>query len=158
MQETWVQPLGWEDRLENEMATCCSILAWEIPWTEGLGGLQSVGLQKIGTQLSNWTTTYLYRKVCYIFEIQSFLFKKRKILKAVLLIYWLLNTHQQQHSNLGSPETNQVRPVWCEVWGSWFSRTPEDHSAQSGSQTTVERFCLFHTERHIVERNLLVIL
>ena len=32
MQETWVQPLGWEDPLEEEMATHSSILAWRIPW------------------------------------------------------------------------------------------------------------------------------
>ena len=35
-----VQSLGWEDLLEKEMATCSSILAWEIPWTEEPGGLQ----------------------------------------------------------------------------------------------------------------------
>ena len=40
-QETWVQSLGWEDPLEKEMATHSSILAWRIPWTEELGGLQS---------------------------------------------------------------------------------------------------------------------
>ena len=34
---------GWEDPLEKEMATHSSILAWEIPWTEGPGGLQSMG-------------------------------------------------------------------------------------------------------------------
>ena len=34
MQESQVQSLGWEDPLENEMATHCSILAWKIPWTE----------------------------------------------------------------------------------------------------------------------------
>ena len=32
MQETWVRPLGWEDPLEEEMATHSSILSWEIPW------------------------------------------------------------------------------------------------------------------------------
>ena len=39
MQETLVQFLGWEDPLEEEMATRSSILAWEIPWTEDTGGL-----------------------------------------------------------------------------------------------------------------------
>ena len=48
MQETWVQPLGWEDLLEKEMATHSSILAWKIPWREEPGGLQSMGLQKVG--------------------------------------------------------------------------------------------------------------
>ena len=39
--------LGWEDPLEEEMATHSSILAWEIPWTEEPGGLQSVGSQQV---------------------------------------------------------------------------------------------------------------
>ena len=43
MQETWVQLLGLEDPLEEEMATHSSILAWEIPWTEEPGRLQSAG-------------------------------------------------------------------------------------------------------------------
>ena len=46
MQETWIRSLGQEDPLEKEMATHYSILAWEIPRTEALGGLQSMGLQK----------------------------------------------------------------------------------------------------------------
>ena len=40
-----VQSLGWKDPLEQEMATHSSILAWEIPWTEEPGVLQSMGLQ-----------------------------------------------------------------------------------------------------------------
>ena len=48
MQETWVRSLGWEDPLEKEMATHSSILAWRIPWTEEPGGLQSMGLQRVG--------------------------------------------------------------------------------------------------------------
>ena len=45
MQETWVRSMGQEDPLEKEMATDCSILAWEIPWTEEPGRLQSMGLE-----------------------------------------------------------------------------------------------------------------
>ena len=41
-----IQSLGWEDPLEEEMATHFSILAWEIPWTDEPGGLQSIGLQR----------------------------------------------------------------------------------------------------------------
>ena len=41
MRETWVHSLGWEDPLDKGMATHSSILAWEIPWTEEPGGLQS---------------------------------------------------------------------------------------------------------------------
>ena len=48
MQERLVQSLGWEDSLEKEMAAHSSILAWRIPWTEEPGGLQSVGLQRVG--------------------------------------------------------------------------------------------------------------
>ena len=43
-----VQPLGWEDPLEEEMVTHSSILAWEIPWTEEPGRLQSMGSQTVG--------------------------------------------------------------------------------------------------------------
>ena len=42
MRETWVQSLGWDDALEEGMATYSSILAWRIPWTEEPGGLQSI--------------------------------------------------------------------------------------------------------------------
>ena len=48
MCETRVQSLGWEDPLEKEMATHSSILAWKIPWMEEPGGLQSMGLQRVG--------------------------------------------------------------------------------------------------------------
>ena len=43
-----VQSLGWEDPLEEEMANHSSILAGKIPWTEEPGGLQSMGLQRVG--------------------------------------------------------------------------------------------------------------
>ena len=45
--------LGLEDLLEEEMATHCSILAWRIPWTVETGGLQSMGSQRVKTQLSD---------------------------------------------------------------------------------------------------------
>ena len=48
MQETQVQSLGWEDPLEEEMATHSSILAWRISWIEEPDGLQSMGLQRVG--------------------------------------------------------------------------------------------------------------
>ena len=47
-QETQVPSLGQEDLLERGMATCSSILAWRIPWTEQPGRLQSTGLQRAG--------------------------------------------------------------------------------------------------------------
>ena len=53
MQETWVGSLGQEDPLEEEMATHSSILAWEIPWTEETGRLQSMGSQRVR---NDWAT------------------------------------------------------------------------------------------------------
>ena len=51
MQEMQVQSLGWEDPLEKGMATHSRILAWRIPWTEKPGGLQSMGLPRVGHDL-----------------------------------------------------------------------------------------------------------
>ena len=47
MQETQVRSLGWEDPLEEGMATHSSILAWRVPWTEEPGGLQFIGSQRV---------------------------------------------------------------------------------------------------------------
>ena len=47
IQETRIQSPGWEDALEEEMATHSSILAWKIPWTEEPGGLQSMGSYRV---------------------------------------------------------------------------------------------------------------
>ena len=59
-QETWVWFLGWEDHLEEEMATRFSILAWKIPWTVEPGGLQSMGSQRVG---HNWETNHARMQV-----------------------------------------------------------------------------------------------
>ena len=53
MLETWVQSLGQEDILEKEMATHSNILAWQIPWTEEPGGIQSMGLQRVRHDWAN---------------------------------------------------------------------------------------------------------
>ena len=55
MRKTRVRSLGGEDPLEKEMATYFSILAWKIPWTEETGGLQSIGVAKSRTWLSDFT-------------------------------------------------------------------------------------------------------
>ena len=47
IQGAWLQSLGWEDPLEEEVATHFSILAWQIPWTEEPGGLQYTGSQRV---------------------------------------------------------------------------------------------------------------
>ena len=48
VRETWVRSLGWEDPLEKGMAAHSNVLAQRIPWTEEPGGLQSMGLQRVG--------------------------------------------------------------------------------------------------------------
>ena len=48
MQETQVQSLGWEDPLEQEMASHSNTFAWRIPWAEETGELQSMGLRRVG--------------------------------------------------------------------------------------------------------------
>ena len=53
IQKMWVQSLGEEDPLEEGMATHCSILAWEIPWTVELGRLQLIVSQRVGLDWSN---------------------------------------------------------------------------------------------------------
>ena len=53
MQETGIQSPGQEDPLEKGIATHSSLLAWEIPWTEKPGGLQSKGSQRVG---HDWVT------------------------------------------------------------------------------------------------------
>ena len=55
VQEMRVWSLGWEDPLEQGMAAHSSTLAWRIPWTEQLGGLQSMGSQRVG---HDWACTY----------------------------------------------------------------------------------------------------
>ena len=63
LQETWVRSLGWEDPLEEGMATHSSTLAWRIPWTEEPGRLQSIGLQRVGC---NWATFTFKHTFCVL--------------------------------------------------------------------------------------------
>ena len=73
-QEMWVLSLSGEDPLERKMATHSSILAWEIPWTEEPGGLQSIGLQKSSDLATNQQHIYSERAILNIKrnEIGSF--------------------------------------------------------------------------------------
>ena len=57
MWETWVRSLDRKDPLEKERATYSNILAWRIPWTEQLGGLQSMGSQRVR---HDWETTFTF--------------------------------------------------------------------------------------------------
>ena len=68
MWKTRVRPLVREDPLEKEMAIHSSTLAWKIPWTEEPGGLQSMGLQRVGHDWATYSCFILYFKgkfACY---------------------------------------------------------------------------------------------
>ena len=65
-QETGVLFLCWEDPLEGEMANHSSILAWEIPWTEDSGRLQSMGSQRLGHDLATKPLPPPFYPVSYV--------------------------------------------------------------------------------------------
>ena len=52
--QTWVRSVGWEDSLEEGLATHSSILAWRIPWREETGGLESIGSRRVRQDWSDW--------------------------------------------------------------------------------------------------------
>ena len=58
MQETWVRSLGWEDPLAKAMEIHSSTIAWEIPWTEEPGRLQSMGSQRVGHDWVTWLSPF----------------------------------------------------------------------------------------------------
>ena len=68
MQETWVGFLGWEELLEEEMATHSSILAWRIPWTEEPGRLQSLGSTRVGHDLATKPTNTIQNTSSVLFN------------------------------------------------------------------------------------------
>ena len=82
MQETPVRFLGWEDPLEKGMATHFSILAWEIPWTEG--GLQSLGSQSQTRQSDFHSLIILFKNILQKSEISvaSTLFRQQMVKQA----------------------------------------------------------------------------
>ena len=66
MQDTWVQPLGREDPLEEKVATHSSILAWSTSWKEKPGGLQSMGLQRVShTSVTELASTSSFPSTSY---------------------------------------------------------------------------------------------
>ena len=81
MQETQVPSLGREDPLEEGMATHSSILAWNIPWTEEPGGLQSMGSQRDTTDRAH-ISNYLCWKTFYLSRTNAFIkYDKRNLLQ-----------------------------------------------------------------------------
>ena len=75
------QLLSWKDPLEDSMATHSSVLAWRLSWTEDPGGLQSIGLQRVGYDLSNSTNTFRF-----FFFLQSSVINTPSKLRAFQII------------------------------------------------------------------------
>ena len=68
IQETWVWSLDRDNHLDKEMATHTSILAWRVSWTEEPGGLQSMGLQRVG---HDWATIALIFMLIHVELVHS---------------------------------------------------------------------------------------
>ena len=77
MQETRVRSLGGEDPLKEGIATHASILVWRIPWIEEPGGLQSIGLQRVGHDWRDLAGMHI-KRLCYkkLFVLQFLLWFK----------------------------------------------------------------------------------
>ena len=86
MRETWVQFLGREDPLEKEMATPSRTLAWEIPRTEGPGGLQSMGSQRVR---HDWVTNTFKFPLSPLSERFVFLISHKWLLSFVKSFFWI---------------------------------------------------------------------
>ena len=83
MWETWVWSLGWEDPLEEGMATHSSILAWRIPWTEEPGGLQFMGSWRAG---HNWANKHAHFELIFVEDM-------RFCLGLCLFCLWMSNCY-----------------------------------------------------------------
>ena len=91
MWETWVWSLVWEDPLEKEVATHSSILAWEIPWTEEPGGLQSTGFQGVK---HDWVTSLSFSSGCRTGKVKfSFQSQRKAVPKNVQTMGQLHSFH-----------------------------------------------------------------
>ena len=112
MWKTWVRSLGWEDFLEEGMATHSSILAWRIPWTEEPGGLRSMWLQRIrhGWATSKHSTQYTREKN---YHSNPEIIGPKTDGFALVVLWWHLPCHdapkapwQKQHPHI-TPENTQ---------------------------------------------------
>ena len=87
MQETQVRFLDQDDSLEKEMAVHSSILAWEIPWTEEPGGLESTGLIFIYNKIINYLCIIFYFFIIFINFIFYFIIKYFHTIKMILSVF-----------------------------------------------------------------------
>ena len=111
MRENWVRSLGWEDPLEEGMATQSSILAWRTPWKEEPGRLQSMGLQRVG---HDWeTNAFTSFILLVVFKVSTSISSQK-----MGGILYHSNPQPSWHQGLISRKTifSRTRVGW---WG-WF--------------------------------------
>ena len=115
MWETWVHSLGREDPLEKEMATHSSIIAWRIPWTEELGGLQSTGRKQSDTteqlHFTHYSNFSINKKINWL--------KKKKT-----LLWGQTNYFYQPPS--------ETTPKWERPFMDVWSKNPQISSSTDG--------------------------
>ena len=90
IRETWVWSLGWEDPLEEGLATHSSILAWRISWTEEPSRLQSTGSQTVGHGWATFTFTFFHGAVCTEDVCNNIFQKMRAHTHTLKAILWIL--------------------------------------------------------------------
>ena len=89
MLEIWVQFLGWEDPMEEGMATHSSNLAWRIPWTEEPGRLHSIGCKELDTTQHSTAFRQIDRQIQICMSL-SLKFQKQNILTPEITLVFLL--------------------------------------------------------------------
>ena len=99
VQETWVQSLGWEDPLEEGMATHSSLLAWKTPWTEELGGLWYMGSQRVR---HNWATKHTRFNLT---EISSAHLSQSTLTRVPSLLTWRLTLEDIRYTKVCQLDT-----------------------------------------------------
>ena len=112
MWDTWVQSLGWEDPLEEGMATHSNILAWRIPRTEEPGGLWSM----VHGVATSWTRLKRLSTCQYRMQIPSILHLPIKHLRSSVLSHRTLGVRDTELSSVLSP----LSPVWTSQTRFWF--------------------------------------
>ena len=139
MHETWVRSLGQEYPLEKGMVTHSSILAWRIPWTEGPGELQPLGLQRIRHDLA--TTSPPLPPQCYPASFQYFLLqincRRARIAKIFITLTWQENAAMKLQIPESCPRASKWDPVICilkklprfQCLSEQFSALPRLHKA-----------------------------
>ena len=92
MEKMWFQSLGQEDPLAKEISTHSSIFAWEVPWTEESGGLQSLSCKRVG---HNWVTKqqsafhfFLFLIIFHCMDISHFIYPFHQVMRH----FWIIST------------------------------------------------------------------